>query len=526
MRKWSRYLAGVIAIGGWLALASSAGAETCKLETKRLDEVAAEGSEAQRPAYWFQSMRPQTFFMQIGGPDTVFQGSDREGVPEFSKVITKEPSAYHAAQPLKGVAQLGSQYFGFVLDAAAKADPQEKEAAKEEQGGEQAAADAKAARGTNPFALLLGARKESPIIGFQRLYFDVNHNGDLTDDPVVEAMSVQSLSAQYLHCIFPEVSVKIDLDGVQMDYAFKMTVYSYASSQYSYANASLSAATYREGRMTIDGKDYRLVVVDGNSNGRYDDQSAIDKNVRGADGAVYPRIGDMLYILDAAGGISGMGNPYDPSSNEVSHYVAKQIGLGGRFFDLKITPAGDQLTLEPSSIPFGYVVNANQGYRAIVYGEQGFLRIVGDESGKAPLPAGEWRLASYTIERTVHEEPAEKKVEQSSLFDALRQLVGGTGSASRSLPSLVSARGTQDSPAVRVTAGQTVEMPFGEPYRPVVTLGGPPQDGHAWLGLSLVGQGGEVCSNMIVNGTRPAKPKLTISTEAGEVVQTGNFEYG
>ena len=37
MRKWSRYLVGVVAITGWLALVVSAGAETCKLETKRLD---------------------------------------------------------------------------------------------------------------------------------------------------------------------------------------------------------------------------------------------------------------------------------------------------------------------------------------------------------------------------------------------------------------------------------------------------------------------------------------------------------
>ena len=37
VRKWSRYLVGVVAIAGWLALVVSAGAETCKLETKRLD---------------------------------------------------------------------------------------------------------------------------------------------------------------------------------------------------------------------------------------------------------------------------------------------------------------------------------------------------------------------------------------------------------------------------------------------------------------------------------------------------------
>jgi len=528
MRTWSRCVAGVVAIVGWLALAVSAGAETCKLETKRLDDAAGVGVGSFTAASWFQSTSPQTFFMQIGGPEGMIRGSEREGIPEFSKVITKEPSAYNAKQPFKGVAELGSQHFGFVLDTAAKAESKEAEGERKEQGKkDEAESDTKAAQGTNPLALLLGTTKVLPTVSFQRLYFDVNHNGDLTDDPVVEATAAQNLSANYVQSTFPAASVKIDVDGVQVDYAFSMIVYSYASTEYSYANASLSAAAYREGEMTIDGKKCRVAVVDSNSNGRYDDQSGIDERIRMADGSVYPRIGDTMYVFDPELKVSNFANPYDPLSNEFSHYVAKQVYYGGRFLDLKITPAGDQLTLDPSPIPVGYVVNANQGYRGIVYGEQGFLKIVGDDSGKAPLPVGDWKLASYTIDRTVREEPAKEGAGQGSLFDAVKQMIGGAPSASQSRPSMVSARGRQDSPAVHVTEGQTVEMPFGEPYRPVVTAGGyQPQEKMAWLSLSLVGQGGEVCTNMIVNGTRPGKPKFTISTEKGEVVQTGNFEYG
>ena len=44
--------------------------------------------------------------------------------------------------------------------------------------------------------------------------------------------------------------------------------------------------------------------------------------------------------------------------------------------------------------------------------------------------------------------------------------------------------------------------------------------------MSLVGSAGEICTNLIVNGGRPGKPKFTISTEKGEEVDTGNFEYG
>ena len=227
-------------------------------------------------------------------------------------------------------------------------------------------------------------------------------------------------------------------------------------------------------RWSIDGKKRRVVVVDFNSNGRFDDQSRIDDSIRLSDGTVYPTIGDMLYVIDPEAKPDGYANPYDPSSNDALHYVAKQVNLGGRFLDLKISPAGDELTLEPSPIPVGYVTNANKGYRAIVYGEQGFLKIVGDESGKAPLPVGEWKLASYTIDKTGMDEPVKEEAKRGSCLDALKRAITGTrSSASSSQPryTMVSARAKRDYPAVHVKEGQTVEMPFGEPYRPIVTVG-------------------------------------------------------
>ena len=270
-------------------------------------------------------------------------------------------------------------------------------------------------------------------VSYERLYFDTNHNGDLTDDPVTESRSSRNLSISYVNTVFPSVGLTIEADGVKLEYAFAMSVYSNATTQYSYANASLTAAAYREGEMAIDGKKYRVVVVDYNSNGRFDDQAGIDDKIRLADGSVYPSVGDMLYLIDPDAKPERTANPYDATSNDAMYYVAKQVNLGGRFLDLKITPAGDELTLEPSSIPVGYVTNVNQGYRAIVYGEQGFLKVVGDESGKAPLPVGQWKLASYTIDKTGVAEPQKEEApETGSLFDALRRAITGTSSSSSS----------------------------------------------------------------------------------------------
>ncbi len=44
--------------------------------------------------------------------------------------------------------------------------------------------------------------------------------------------------------------------------------------------------------------------------------------------------------------------------------------------------------------------------------------------------------------------------------------------------------------------------------------------------LTLVGSGGEVCTNLMVEAGRPPKPEFTITGPKGEEVQRGNFEYG
>ncbi len=510
MRTWSRYLAGVLAVTGVLALVPYAGAETCKLETKRVDTV-VRTANGQRPVeYWFRSTRSQSFFMQIGGPKGMIGGPEQPGVPAFSKVIKKEPSEYNSESPFRGVAKLGSQYYGFVFDTSAKEDAVEDAAEKEQN-------DATA-----------GAQKLMKTIAYERLYFDINHNGDLTDDEVIKAQAAQTLSASYINCRFPTVDLMIDLDGTEIEYAFTMSVYSNASTSYSYANASLAAGAYRDGEMVIDGKKYRIVVVDFNSNGRFDDLSKIDDSVRMSDGTVYPTIGDMLYVIDSEAKQSqGYVSSYDPSTNSSLHYVSKLVNLDGRYFSLAVSPSGDEVTLEPSSIPIGYVSNANKGYRAILYGEDGFLKIVGDESGKAPVPVGKWQLASYTIDKGEIEEPAQEKAEEGSWFDNIKRALTGTRPAVRQPRfTMVSARGKREYPAVEVAEGTTVELPFGGPFRPIVSVAYARSQGEVSLSMSLVGTADEVCTSLYVNSSRPGKPAFTITTEKGEVVDTGSFEYG
>jgi hypothetical protein len=221
------------------------------------------------------------------------------------------------------------------------------------------------------------------------LHFDLNGNGDLTDDPVIEALAPGNVRYPpgYASFSFPRVDLTVDVDGTGIEYAFFFSGTSRLLSfsekqQYQYVYASLNAAVYREGEITVDGQKLRVVVTDFNSNGRFDDLAAPDPNVSYGDGSVYLRPGDMIFVdpqpQDAPS--------YDVTMSDAQHYLAKTIPINGRFYDLQITPAGDKLTVKPSTREVGHVSNPHHGYRGLVYGDLGVLKITSDAEGRASCP--------------------------------------------------------------------------------------------------------------------------------------------
>ena len=50
-------------------------------------------------------------------------------------------------------------------------------------------------------------------VAYTRLYFDINHNGDLTDDQVIESKSDRGMPVGYAAAVFPTVNLTIDVEG-------------------------------------------------------------------------------------------------------------------------------------------------------------------------------------------------------------------------------------------------------------------------------------------------------------------------
>jgi hypothetical protein len=559
MKLWAQYLITTIAAVGISFTAVVASAETCTLELKRLESQ----NSSNKTYNLYRITRPQSFNAQIGpeGKSQIRFGGADEIAAAFKKIVKTEPK-YESDHPFRGVVKLGSQEYAFALDEAIpdseknKAESEDNDAKFQTDDAKKETKDTKSDSAVSKLAgNLLQAlsppdqadtAKPLKAMGFNRLYFDFNHNGDLTDDKVIEAEPIQgqtNVSTSYSRFQFPRTDVTIDIDGTKVDYAFFLSGNVIVQRDFSYAGVQINAAAYREGEITLDGNKRRVVILDNNSNGRFDDNFQISKGMSGPNGQVYLQQGDML-LIDP----DQENNRIYTSFNQAilsqvrpsnKHYVSKIVDIDGRCYDMKISPAGDELTLTPSTVRLGKITNSNAQFNAVIYSDQGVLEISGKKDTPISIPEGEWKLLSYNINQIESPEPskpAEKKEESKkssgvlAIGQALESILGNsTPVAPGRRFTMISAQGTAKYKPVKVREGETVEFPFGPPYKPLVTLDyiqNLNNAKQAQLGMSLVGSVGEMVTNMMVGGSRPAKPEFTIKDPKGEVVQTGNFEYG
>ncbi len=514
MKKLLRGLMGAIATGAVLGALAEAGAETCSLELKRLEPLkGAQAVSGRSSDSLYRTTYPQFFFMQIGGQGDAL--ATTQTTPEFSTKIVKKEPAYESEHPFRGAAKLGTQQYAFALDAK----PPESESKPSETDSKAPKPEPEAA---NPEEEKESEKEKPKLVRYNRLYFDLNHNGDLTDDEVIEAEQIPAVrsSEDFAQTTFPQVEVTIDVDGTKVDYAFLLTLYSHRFRDYAYVQVSLNAAAYREGKITLDGKPRHIVVLDFNSNGRFDDALTVRES---RDGRVFSDHGDQL-LVDPENG-EDPGRAYDVTTSDVRHPISKIVNIDGRFYDVEIPPAGDKLTLTPSSAPVGFVTNPHEGLRGLVYGDQGVLKISAEEASKPiPLPEGEWRLLSYTLDRTGYEQEKKEGDEGASLLGALSDAL--IGSRPTAALTRISAQGTSDCEAVEVRRGQTIALPFGPPYKPVVKVAYGAGREVVQLEMLLVGSGGETCSDLLVDGRQPNEAPFTISTPDGDEVVQDKFRFG
>jgi hypothetical protein len=212
-----------------IAAAAAARAETCSLELKRLDRESRSNADQA-----YRAICPQGF----NGQGRI---ADARQAEAFKRIVKKEPK-YESENPFRGVAKLGSQQFAFALDVVS---PPAKETKPDAKKDEKAKADSATGKLADKVAK---AKKPAAVaVAYNRLYFDLNCNGDLTDDKVIEAetqgrpQAYSSGNRSQAAFRFPRIDLTVDNDGVKTDYSFFLDGRSYVSPDFSYLQVSLNA---------------------------------------------------------------------------------------------------------------------------------------------------------------------------------------------------------------------------------------------------------------------------------------------
>ena len=333
--------------------------QVCKLATKyfgqfRVVRVSDSGARLDSIEGLAQP-RLVTSMMYPGQPDR-----DAEA---FRQVVRKEPE-YSCREPFRGVVRLGTQQYAFALD-----------------------------------------KTKARAVGgewYDRLFFDLNHNGDLTDDPPVDGRGGGKTSS------FPRIDLAIPIDGSSSDYAFYLDAVTnplrWTNGTGTGVSVSLYSAVCRQGTLSLDGRARTVTLVDFNSNARFDDEAHF---IRAGGGLQASRLdpGDLL-VLDredwektpAAGLRTRLADPRRVPMSRVAR-------LGGRYYDLTVTPAGDRMTVVPTATALGTVAIPHPGFVGTLRGESGVVKVSGDP-GAALVPCGRWTLLEYTIDLGSSQGPA------------------------------------------------------------------------------------------------------------------------
>lgn len=459
-------------LGFIVFLPGVASSETVTLELKMLNDRSQFTASGMENDFLYRMTYPQHHLYNQS------QNANGEN-PSFSKITKKEPDSYQCKHPFRGVFKFGDFDYPFVLDG-----------------------------------------KNLDSSGYDTLYFDANRNGDLTDDPKIQANDLPQnirFGNHSAHREFPRQTIKVTAGEKSYDYSFFVQVYSNTEMNMGpntslYAYASINSAAYREGEVSLNGKTHHLVLLDFNSNGRFDDQPEVNTAISKSVGRYYTQPTDMLLVNPDLNNRDSFG--YNLTGRKERQPVSKLLNIDGTFYQMQVSANGETLSLTPSKVGMGKVKNPNKKYSAVVFGDQGFLKIDGSGSEPVSLPEGKWKLLEYMIDLT---DPNDKVARVPNRPQSQKPYT------------LVSAYGSPKGPEVTVKKNETVVFPFGPPYHPQVDLmklGGQTNSNEVRLEMKLLGSTGELCSSLQVKGSQPPGPTFVIASPEGEIVERGKFEYG
>jgi len=216
----------------------------------------------------------------------------------------------------------------------------------------------------------LAAAKSAERSGYDRVFVDADGDGNLADE--------SPLSPTDRHNVFGPVEVVFPGHGVPLKFCIKVEVATVAftgEGMRSETTLNVEPVCWYEGNVTLDGKEYRVALVDGTANGAFDDTSMDLSNVD------YIAVGEK-------------------GAKDLDHRcMGKYIQMGGKIYHPRPARFGGRIEfLPPEPFATGTVRINGEAASLTLAGENGQLSF-DLVNGRAQFPVGKWMPKSWALER-------------------------------------------------------------------------------------------------------------------------------
>lgn len=296
---------------------------------------------------------------------------------------------------------------------------------------------------------------------YDLLYIDSNGNGKLDDETTLAAYRMDQYSTY-----FGPVKVIFELDDGPATYHLNLRYYGYDD-----RNRKLytSSGGWYQGEVTVGGVKKHCVLIDHNANGTFNDKSTNAGQC------------DRIRIGEEGG--------------QDARFVGNYIEVDRILYRPEIARDGACIKLtKAEGVKYGTVRLPDGITQVSANGENG-LFIVKPEKGVALLPAGQYRIYEWAVER---------KDDKGTQWN-----LQASGAAAKN--------------AFDVTEGNETMLSVGEPV--VATLDASADKGTHSFRHTLQGRDGERVE-LTRNGAQPQAPKVRIKSADGKYDRTYSFSYG
>jgi hypothetical protein len=377
--------------------------------------------------------------------------------------------------------------------------------------------------GEKPRLLILDRQNASDFF-YNRLYFDSNGNGDLTDDAVLDGdfSTPPGAQSEAVQANFRPLDTSVEVGGKALPYSFAISVQYLYFGDYGrpdkelkqehidqYFTLSLAANCSYSGEFQLDGQSYRVALGDRNVNGRFHDDVSLGATELCSQRVLFPH-GDDLYLTTGR----------EPGLRDAQVF-SDLLLLNGKLYRVSMSAAQGKLTLAPTTEKLLPLKLPMASERMTICTEDASRCLMMFRPGtEVMVPKGKYQLLDYTVVR--------RDAQGDEWFLSAKVPVGGA--------------------IVTVEEGKDAVLTFGEPYVPMVQIPAWIQQGlkdgdvtDAQLSFAVRGAGKELLTDLErITGkrtriplaaspqypNRPKEPAYRIVKADGEVVTQGDFEYG